>query len=182
MANCPICPQASLVHTQITTGLAGLGCTDCEGMLVGLVNYRAWRESRDLTLITPTTTGGAPEHQNTRAACLCPKCGAVMTKYHFSVDSDAQLDFCYHCEEIWFDEGEWALLAELSLEDELTQIFTHPWQHALLEKKISRSETIRWQETLGEDYQKIEETTKWLKTHPKKNQLVAYLFDSLRRK
>ena len=180
MANCPKCPNTKLVASKVTGDLSGLACTACEGLLLSLVNYRVWREARAFNVVPVPDKAIVPAPENTRAACLCPKCGGVMSKYHFSVDADSQLDFCYHCEEIWFDDGEWALLSELSLEDELTQIFTHPWQRSLLESKIAQTETARWQRTFGEDYQKITEMLSWLQAHPKKSQIVAYIFDAIR--
>ena len=180
MADCPVCPSAKLVATQVSENLSGLGCTHCEGLLLGLVNYRIWRESHALKVGSQNKVQAKSTSANTRIACRCPKCGSIMTKYYFSEEMNAQLDFCYHCEEIWFDQGEWALLEDLSLADELTQIFTHPWQHSLLERKISNMQSERWRKTFGNDFEKIEKTTKWIQTHPHKSQILAYIVNAIR--
>ena len=177
MANCPICKSQPLTPTKVRGALVGSGCTNCGGVLLGLVNYRAWRETQDFSipLDPPGVSKSSVAAANTEHACQCPKCDGVMSKYRFSIDSSAQLDFCFHCEEIWFDQGEWALLDDLSLTDELTQIFTHPWQHALVQEKISRSSQDRWQQRFGDDYQRISDTRDWIIQHPKKSLIIAYI-------
>ena len=182
MANCPICKNQILTPTKISGDLAGVGCTECGGLLLGLVNYRVWRENQDFSASPDMTKKPAidPEIVNTEHACQCPKCQGVMSKYRFSVDTDSQLDFCFHCEEIWFDQGEWALLEELSLTAELTQIFTRPWQHTLVREKISRSSQQRWKQRFGDDYARVSEICAWILDHPSKSQIMAYLTNAIR--
>lgn len=101
-----------------------------------------------------------------------------MSKYRFSPHSDNQLDFCAHCQEVWFDDGEWAVIEDLALSVELTQIFTRPWQYSLRQQKIESETAARWEARLGTDFETLQKTKQWLDSHPNKNLILNYLNSS----
>jgi len=175
MASCPKCLEEPLIATTVTSGLHALGCPTCDGILLSLVTYRAWRETQSIKPVPEINEQPLSPASNDKKACLCPKCRGLMSKYRFTSASDNQLDFCAHCQEVWFEQGEWALVNNLSLSKEITQIFTRPWQYSLRADDIDETTEARWRERFEDDFEKILTTKQWIDSHQKRTQLLAYL-------
>jgi len=143
MASCPKCQKEPLIATTVTSGLHALGCPNFDGILLSLVSYRAWREAQSIESAPEINEQNTSPASNDKTACLCPKCRALMSKYRFTNASDNQLDFCAHCQEVWFEQGEWALVNNLSLAKEITQIFTRPWQYSLRADDVGKPNEAR---------------------------------------
>lgn len=172
---CPTCDRSTLAPIELEPGLPGLGCRDCEGTLLSLVGWRAWRD-RTGAPAAADAAGGTGEIDDSASALRCPKCTRLMTKYRFAADASNQIDLCAHCDEVWLDRGEWELIERFALADKLAHVFTVPWQNRVRSEAAKKRAEDRWRETLGADYERARELRRWLASHDKGRELMAYLY------
>lgn len=172
---CPKCHQIRLKPYKIADGLVALGCHHCEGILLSLLNYRHWQETsipdtdnQDLTQPRPIS--------ETKSALICPKCHKLMCKFRIAAASGQQLDMCTNCAEVWMDQGEWELLAQLQIQEQLPKIFTEPWQTRIRRTEKQEKVMQNYRQILGQtDFDKVIEFKHWLSTHPHQALLKAIL-------
>lgn len=174
MPDCPACPAAELGPTQLTEGLAALGCADCGGALLSLVAYREWIE-RAQPAEAPDEPHAQVAIEDSPDAILCPKCRAVMVKYRIAADLDNRLDHCPHCLEIWLDRGEWQIVEALARAGHLSAILTAPWQRRIVADQSEDMAEVRLREKLGTDYARFREVQRWLDDHPARDLILARL-------
>lgn len=180
MIACPRCPQTGLKHTLISESLPAHTCPSCAGILISLVAYRLWRETYKATKepgFRPTEIAPADDPEG---AITCGKCRALMTKYRISADVPNRIDFCASCEDIWLDEGEWALVESLAGSEHLSTIITQPWQRRIRMESEAHMEDERLRAVFGNDYQKVSDFREWLNSHPARDEVFAYLRKSSR--
>ncbi|MGH1426753.1 MAG: zf-TFIIB domain-containing protein [Arenicella sp.] len=171
---CPKCDSKPLKPCQLTYGLPSLTCIYCNGHSINLLSYRNWAEQipdkpTKTSQVTITT-------DNTSKAMLCSKCSKVMLKYQFSNHHDNRVDICTTCDDAWLDSGEWKLLVELELHNQLTDIITSPWQSKLRDEKSQQRELDDCINRLGEPgFKRASEFKAWLKNHPEKFFILNFL-------
>jgi len=101
-----------------------------------------------------------------------------MVKYLVGHGFSFTIDHCEGCKGVWFDRNEWEVLKERNLHDDLNSMFTSFWQDAAQkEARKKRLEQIYISRFGADDYAEIERIRTWLATHPKKQDLLAYLTD-----
>lgn len=171
---CPSCKNTSLKPIKLQENLPARKCQECEGVLIDLLSYRAWRDG---TYSEPESTQAAKiEVEDNSKALICSKCSKLMLKFKISGKQQNKVDVCVNCDEAWLDKGEWQLLEALSLQEKLTAIFTEPWQRRIREDEIKFSQQQRYEASLGkEDYSKLIQFKEWIESHPKKDELVRLL-------
>lgn len=175
MTACPRCPHAGLRHTLIGDSLPAHTCPSCSGTLIGLIGYRLWRETHKIDQASAGDAGSVQTAGDTGEAISCSKCQSLMTKYRISADAPNRVDFCARCEDIWLDEGEWALVEALAGSDHLANIITQPWQRRVRIATEAQLETERLKTVFGEDYDRVIAFHEWLNAHPDKGEVLAYL-------
>jgi Zn-finger nucleic acid-binding protein len=175
MPRCPTCLDPGLQHILVADSLPAHLCPNCNGLLIGLVAYRRWRE------IEPISSVADAEHRNsiitedTKNAKACTKCKSVMTKYRISSDAPNRIDFCVNCEDIWLDDGEWELIDSLIGSKHLATITTQPWQRRIRKETVKRMEHERLESVFGDEYVKVSEFAEWLEGHESRDEILAYL-------
>ena len=175
MARCPKCQKLGLLHTLVEESLPAHACPECDGLLIGLVAYRRWREaSKRIEKSRGPETTLAPV-EDSKEAKQCPKCRGVMTKYKVSADVSNQIDFCVNCEDVWLDNGEWELIDTLVGSEYLAAIITQPWQHKIRQTRTKRMEENRLSSLLEDEYEKVLELANWLDGHEARDEILAYL-------
>lgn len=173
--DCPRCTKTCLEPRELDDGLIVAGCPRCRGSLLSLLNYRYWRDRHD------GDEGVAAEPvaklaEDSQSALMCPKCQRMMMKYQVAADESRRLDMCISCEEAWFDEGEWHLLKQLDLQDQLPAIFTDRWQRNIRERRATLRKEERMRDVIGaEDFDKVLEFKKWLVEHSKEGDIRRFL-------
>lgn len=175
MASCPKCPGSGLKHTLLLENLPAHGCSRCDGLLLSLVVYRHWRETLSPMLSNEPVKIEKVEVDDTEGSLMCPKCRALMTKYRFSSEVPNKLDFCAHCEELWFDAGEWGLAQAIAKSGHLAEVFGQPWQRKIRKEISDEMETKRLRNLLGVDFEKFAEFRNWFESHPQRSRLLALL-------
>jgi len=167
-----------LLTGVLTGGLPARVCPVCGGALLGLDDYRAWRQSRSAQRQpVPKMAGSLPPFaEEGGRARPCPACAGPMTRYRAAAGSNLRLDRCSHCQLVWLDGGEWAALAAAGLDDRLDNILTDAWQRRIqLDVSRQRREAalrLRLGDEVVEELQRIQS---WLHSRPNGRELLALL-------
>jgi Zn-finger nucleic acid-binding protein len=175
MANCPKCPNSELRHTLLMDDLPAYGCSSCDGLLLSLMMYRHWRETESVHLSESPTADLTAMVADRHEPIKCPRCRSLMTKYRISADIPNRVDYCAHCEDIWFDPGEWKCVEAIARSGHFAEIFGRPWQRQIHRKISEEMETQRLKELLGSDYGKFADFREWFQSHPNRGRLLALL-------
>jgi Zn-finger nucleic acid-binding protein len=177
--NCPTCPDIPLSPLRLEPELPAAGCGRCGGALLSLMSWRHWRERQGRVPAAgdaDTASTPAPKATDSRSALRCPKCDGFMTKYRFAADSANQIDHCAHCDEVWLDRGEWALLERFAVNTDLGRVISRPFQARVRTDEAKLRQESRYREQFGTDYERARELREWLAAHPKGRDILAYLY------
>lgn len=173
---CPQCKGYALEPAQLEPGLIAAGCPNCQGTLLPLMNYRFWIERHHPEQLHANRSVETAQVEDVKDAKSCPKCARFMTKYQIGNEIKNRLDLCANCDEAWLDKGEWSLLKELDIADQLPRIFTDAWQRNLRRERQENLQKKRYTELLGEaGFQRLEEFKNWFDAHPRKADIQLYL-------
>ncbi|MCO7225231.1 zf-TFIIB domain-containing protein [Pleionea sp. CnH1-48] len=169
---CPSCVESYLRPVKLTDSFPAYHCLACEGYLIDILNYRMWRDSNPQSVEAKSSIKVIEDTSN---AVHCPRCDKFMAKYRISHETDNRLDVCNHCSSIWFDGGEWHILAKLGLEDKIPEIISEPWQVNIKKTIAQQSIDGKFQQLLGDDFNKTKDFAEWIKQHPKQDVVFDYL-------
>lgn len=172
---CPSCNDHSLLPAKLEPDLAALLCTDCGGALLSLLHYRAWLESHPLESQKAAETEARVEAEDSTRALRCPKCTGLMTKYRISAQADNRLDLCVNCYEAWMDSGEWQLLKQLEIHDQLPSIFSDAWQKGIRRTEAREAEQERLNRVFGAEFERIQGFKDWLDGYEDRQAVLDYL-------
>jgi Zn-finger nucleic acid-binding protein len=174
---CPVCANSELRPTMIEEMLPAMGCAACKGSLVSLLYYRHWIEQHRPHDAPATPTGATETAADTATAVRCPKCERIMTKFKLVGSVDNRVDLCASCDEAWLDRGEWELLEQLQLSDQLPAVFTDTWQRKLRHEKSEQTRQSILKKTIGEEAAtKVECFRSWLNDQKLKSTILTYLY------
>lgn len=175
--NCPTCKTHGLKPIKLADDLPAEGCGHCQGALVSLLAYRIWLERHPVEsqLAADRQAEGGVESEDSSHALICPKCAGLMTKYRIAADTENKIDLCVRCNEVWLDDGEWALIKSLELADKLPRIFYDSWQKQIRQNHSQALKEQKFQELLGEDYAEIVRINEWIKGHAQRRTLLDFL-------
>lgn len=173
---CPSCNDRDLRPTKLHHGLPAYACSHCHGVLVDLLTYRSWAETRsDEDDVVHGEGETASLVEGNSQALVCTKCSHIMIKYSISGATANKIDVCSTCHDAWLDAGEWQLLGALHLQGKLAEIVTDPWQKTVLMQGVKSMREERLQVLFGEDLVRLTELREWLAAHPAKEQALRYL-------
>ena len=173
---CCSCHTGTMLPTRIDQGPAGYLCNQCGGALLSIAPYLDWVrsqaastdfnvDSRPVQSETVAEFEGAAH--DTKRALGCPKCSRLMLRFNVLADKAHGLDFCFHCEEVWLDSGEWQYLKSLGLHTAITRISTDPYQRRLREQAAEESAQQRFRSLIGdESFGEAQRFAAWLKEQP----------------
>ena len=174
--NCPSCTDQALRPTKLHDGLPAYTCTHCHGVLIDLLTYRHWAETRADDADAVHGEGEtASLVEGSSQALLCSKCSHIMTKYSISGSTANKVDLCTTCHDAWLDAGEWQLLGALHLQGKLADIVTDPWQKAVRTQAVESMRDERLRALFGDDLPRLQELRGWLAEHPAREQALRYL-------
>lgn len=171
---CPTCQSTTLEPVELEQGLIAAGCPQCNGALLALIQYRHWLDRHHSSVLEKAESPVAVEEP--QGAKLCPKCRAMMTKYRDGADTHHRLDLCAHCDEAWLDGGEWQLLKQLDMHNQLPLLFTQAWQRNIRRQKEKSSMEKHVAQLVGaDDFPKVKEFKSWLDGHPAAVHIKHYI-------
>ncbi|MEH6469966.1 MAG: hypothetical protein V7752_01840 [Halopseudomonas sp.] len=103
----------------------------------------------------------------------------MMTKFRIGLANDNRIDLCGSCDDAWLDNGEWQLLKQLELHDQLPKIFTEGWQRNIRRQRQQQQVQAKYTELIGEEsFSKVDQFKSWVDKHPQKDQIKQYLIIS----
>jgi Zn-finger nucleic acid-binding protein len=165
---CPKCTGTGLVNAPHGTSR----CPTCEGMFVPRGHVAELLDAGDV----PPSARSA-EHDSDGGQC--PEDRAIMSRTRIEVAAGAaaiHLERCPSCRGVWFDAGEWQLLASGHLLEHLDELWTAEWR-ASQRRQLDRSEyERRTQELFGPElYAQILALAAALRAHPRRSQALAII-------
>lgn len=170
--NCPKCEGYHLKPKRLENGLVTLSCDNCHGSLLSIVQFIQWKEAQNTF---PIQSDSIVEVDESSGLLNCPKCCGFMTKYKICEQTHNRLDLCFRCYETWIDSGEWQLLQQLDLHQQLEKIFTETWQNHLVQNIVEENSKKRVKKHFGEAFSRINAFKLWLDSYEKKNDVIDYL-------
>lgn len=163
-------------HTELTPhelapGLHGLQCTSCEGQLLQLDDYRAWRDKTPTPPVADAMASDEDPH-----ARNCPACARLMQRFRVGAKPDFRVDRCTSCQNVWFARGEWQAFVAAGLGSRLDEVLTDAWQRQLQadELRQGREQVLR-QRHGAEAMDELARIRQWLKAQPGRDELLALL-------
>lgn len=172
---CASCDNAELSLASLEPELPCLSCARCGGSLVSLSSYVDWA-TRQPPRTPPPAGAPEPDAADSKRAVQCPNCARVMIKYMVSADKAHGLDFCFGCEEVWLDGGEWAWLKAKGLDTQVTAVSTEAWQRRLREEASARIRDGKFRQVIGEPaFAEAERIRRWLQEQPQRGEILRYL-------
>jgi Zn-finger nucleic acid-binding protein len=112
----------------------------------------------------------------------CPLDQTILSRAEIEVGDENQvihLERCSSCRSIWFDRGEWALLADRQLLDNLDQIWTAEWRTQQRRLRSERDYERRLREEFGAElFDSLHAIAAKLKGHERRSQALAFLRDA----
>jgi Zn-finger nucleic acid-binding protein len=181
MAKCPVCKNVLLEPAQLEGSLPVMKCNACGGAWLRANEYTIWLRSQSPVGIREETTRKISKRSpvvEANKAAICPDCGHLLRKFKVGSKVDFHLDRCNNCNGVWFDQDEWQVLILADLHDEISKIFTAPWQKQIQDELTAGMFDAIYRERFGaEDYEKIKVLREWLEANPNRGALLAFLQD-----
>ncbi|HXH38125.1 MAG TPA: zf-TFIIB domain-containing protein [Thermoanaerobaculia bacterium] len=124
--------------------------------------------------LPPAETHGANDEEGGQ----CPQDRAIMARARIEVETERpiHLERCSTCRGVWFDGGEWQVLANHHLLEHLDEFWTADWR-AKQRRELNRSEyESRVRESFGPQlYDQLLAVAKALRAHPRRSQALAII-------
>lgn len=181
---CCACHTGTLLPTRVDgSGPVGYVCNQCSGALISLAPYLDWARGQGLdknggrqqvdASALERGDEGAPD---SKKALSCPKCSRIMLRFNVLADKAHGLDYCFHCEEVWLDQGEWDYLKRLGLHACITTISTDTYQRKLREQAAQDALIQRYRSTLGDAvFDEVQRFAQWMDAQPAREAVLRYL-------
>lgn len=181
---CSSCKTGTLLPTRIDdgTGPAGYQCNHCQGALLSLAPYLDWARGQASMAEPSAPAAFDGESVDSKAALPCPKCSRIMLRFNVLADKAHGLDYCFHCEEVWLDHGEWQYLKSQGLHTRINSIATEPYQRRLREQALRDAGLQRFRQNLGDAaFAQVQSFAQWLQTQEQADAILRYLKQETRR-
>lgn len=172
---CTVCENGVLNPSYLDSLLPCHTCSNCEGSLLRMGDYFRWQDQIDDDIDGAETIPVEVIAEETSKAIICPKSGALMTKYRISKDTYHRLDFSSPLNAVWMDKGEWALLKKNGLSTRLNNVFTNHWQQEIRAQESADIMEELYKRRFGEHYQVLKEFREVLSGIEQRSAAIAYL-------
>ncbi len=177
---CPVCVTKRIYARVLEPDLSVSACETCEGIWISHANYMIWRvgQSGDVPEHAPKTT---LQVEDVSKAKMCPQCNRLLLRYQVGHGTSVVVDHCGACGGMWLDRGEWAVMKEHGLHDNLFHVLTAAWQsdirHAAMRAKVDKIYEAR----LGaETFAKVKGFRDWMEGRTEKALIANYIADAVR--
>jgi Zn-finger nucleic acid-binding protein len=149
-------------------------CSQCGGLWVPGGDVSSIGEQEMLAALMGT---GDPPAVDT-GACLCPEGHGLLLRARVELEPPFSLDRCDHCRGIWFDRGEWDVLAQNYLLEHLDDLWTAAWQRQQRREQTRRSYFERCRQRFGDDlFDALTGVAEALQGHPRRAEALAFLHE-----
>lgn len=162
---CPRCEQELVLVTR-----GAHKCPQCAGIFAAASAVHA---------ITHDNTSADDATSQDGGAGLCPEDRAILSRAMIVVGDDRppiHLERCGSCRGVWFDAGEWTLLAERHLLDNLDDFWTAEFRAQQRRRVDQANREKRDREAFGPElHDALLELAAQLKGHERRSQALAFL-------
>lgn len=167
--NCPKCKGESLTKKNFQEPYT---CKKCGGMWIRTDEINKLNDCCQ----TFESSDIINSEQNDKQAGLCPSGHGIMLRARIDLAESFYLERCTSCGGIWFDKGEWQLISEHELHNNIEEFWSQSWQKKHRIEK-SREDYINLnRKFLGDNLlESILKFSEELRGHPEKNRALALL-------
>ena len=134
MSLCPKCRDIELARAP--KGIRALRCPHCKGTWLP-------RDEAKLEVVGALLDGESTiraEFDPDQRTGLCPMGHGILIRAKVELEDPFHLERCVECHGIWFDPGEWHILASSHLLEHLDQLWDPAWRHALRRERAAAEE------------------------------------------
>jgi Zn-finger nucleic acid-binding protein len=162
-----ICPKCTSELTPLARG--AFKCGQCAGMFIpsALVPF----------LQEPGAEPVSGVHDAQGAQC--PVDRTLLSRAEIEVGAEQtaiHLERCSSCRGIWFDAGEWSMLASHQLLENLDQIWTAEWRTQQRRQRSEREHERRLRDEFGPElFATLQSVAEKLKGYERRSQALAFL-------
>ena len=162
------CPKCG---TELVTAARGVSkCPACAGMFIpGQLAPFVDEEAVE--------TSAAADHD--AKGGQCPVDRTILSRAEIDLgaeDGAVHLERCSSCRGIWFDRGEWSLLADHQLLENLDQFWTAEWRARQRRLRNEREYERRLREEFGPElFAELQSIATKLKGYERRSQALAFL-------
>lgn len=172
------CPKCGAVALSALPDSIVLACSQCKGFWVPPLAFNEPNiierlKERDLH----------PEHhlEQDHRTGVCPEGHGLLRRARVTNDDPYFLERCARCGGVWFDPGEWTLLAAANLLTDVTNLWSPAWRERLSEEQNRHSLQTDLRHKLGDETFELMERLVQKLTDAKLRALaLAYLQQRLR--
>ena len=112
---------------------------------------------------------------------FCPRCRGLLVRARVDGEHPFHLDRCPACGGIWFDAGEWALVASSEWLSHLDDLWDPVWRRRVREKRAHRRHVDEVERALGaETLKRVRAAIDALRDHPMRSLGLSFLIEELR--
>jgi Zn-finger nucleic acid-binding protein len=179
MRSCPKCKTSTLAPLAEAPAagseqVPASRCTHCRG--VWLPHEAV---ARHLSPPLPEVERAVPEADRTPG--FCPQCRGLLVRAQVDATPPFHLDRCPVCAGIWFDAGEWALVAESEWLSHLDDLWDPTWRRRVREQRAHERHLEEIERALGaETLGSLRAAVDALRDHPKRALGLSFLIEQLR--
>ena len=165
------CPKCENELEAVSKG--AYRCTACAGMFVpaSLVPF-----------VGETASVTHSGEENDALGGRCPLDRTILTRTEIEVGADHRvihLERCSSCRSVWFDRGEWSLLADHQLLENLDQVWTAEWRAQQRRQRSERDYERRLHQEFGPElFATLNSVAMALRGHERRSQALAYIRDA----
>lgn len=162
-----ICPKCTSELTALARG--AFKCGQCAGMFIPspLVPFLQEADGAPVTGVHDAQGG------------QCPVDRSILSRAEIAVGPEhtaIHLERCSSCRGIWFDAGEWSLLASHQLLENLDQLWTAEWRARQRRLRSEREYERRLREEFGPElFATLQSVAEKLKGYERRSQALAFL-------
>jgi len=179
------CPKARSITLQpgdLEPGLPGQHCPETGGVWIERNPYDQWCADHPPEDLSPEDLSQrlanldfSPAPEDSKAA-LCPHSGKILIRARVDAPQPFYIERSPETGGFWLDRGEWTILKQLGLHNQLDRLFSADWKAQLREQsQVDRQRTATI-EKLGQPLaQKVFELADELRQHPNGDFGVSYL-------
>jgi len=112
---------------------------------------------------------------------FCPRCRGLLVRARVEEPHPFHLDRCPVCAGIWFDAGEWALVAGSEWLSHLDDLWDPVWRRRVREQRAHQRHADELERALGpETLQRVRAAIEALRDHPMRALGLSFLIEELR--
>ena len=172
-----VCDAHSVLKAkELAPGLSAMACSDCDGQLLMLSDYRRWVDTLGEDVPSANHASTPVAVRDEVGVRHCPSCARLMERLRVGQQPDFRVDRCSSCQSVWMDAGEWSALGNAQLTTRLGEILSDGWQRQLRqEESRSRREAELRARHGDECIDELQRVRTWLSQQEQPDILLALL-------